>query len=135
MGYRGIECQNENPPFDLHDFPVPLESPIPTENNPISFACPKCLHVYIYSSRQYFASRTVDAETDSVCVRASFKCDEIECVERIVVYTTRVPSESLSAVMLRLRDSVFHLRCQKDHPIHFPRGQSRELLVKDYSPH
>src|SRR5215467_10689576 len=130
MGYLGIECENQASPFSPHHFPIPHDSPSPTDAIPIAFACSICGHVYAYRIRQYFASPYTRPQR--ICVVAKFDCAETGCGTHTTVYTTRLPSEDLADVEARLRRSTFHLRCGRGHPVHFPRIQSRNLSIQDH---
>jgi len=130
MGYLGIECENRALSFSPHHFPIPNDSPTPTEANPAAFACPVCGHVYWYRTRQYFSSPYTNPQR--ICVVVKFDCDEAACAIPITVYSTRLPSEDFADVETRLRRSNFHLRCARGHPVYFPPIQSRHLSVQDY---
>jgi hypothetical protein len=142
-----LDCKNRDSTHGLHVIRIPFPKLFgrpPTEaaardTLAVDIACPECMHVYGYTRRDIHLHlfQTPDQDTvppEPVSFVAQFLCDVPDCRSLVSVHTMRGEHESRADVLARLRQSVFHTTCLRDHMVHFPADPRLVLRAEDDGP-
>src|SRR5215831_16429283 len=140
-----LDCKNLYCAIGPHEIRIPASKLFEPPPNPSlraakhpyeNIACPLCKHVYEYTYGDVRCHSFQTPDQDSTraepsCISVEFVCDEPDCKTPVLVHTIRGGTESRKEVIVRLRQSLFHVFCLNYHLLHFPRDARLVIRIQE----
>ncbi len=126
MNRHVLLCKNLSS-SDLHFFKVPAPV-LRAEGVSANFACPRCGHVYAYSTSEIKAAKQQFEHWQPRIVKVAFECGTDGCRYPVEVHTPMRPGDSATSILNRLLRCTWHVQCEQRRTPCFPASMDSRIL-------